>query len=381
LIPRDVMISLGLNRLEKEEEIQRYQFKRLVSSAKNVYLLYQDRYDTQKSRFIEELIWKSQLKMNSLQALPIIRAAFKVTVMPKKEKIKKDAQMITYLSKREYSASSLNTYLQCPLRFYFQYVLGLRQRQDLLDEPAGQDIGIFVHEFLHEAFRLFIGKKPDFSDKFCRDFFALLDRKFAADFEKMRPDAFLIKEVLTFRMARFLENEKTRGVEELLGLEQEFRGSLSAGKHSFNFKAIIDRIDYLGGQNALIIDYKTGSVDMMPEGSLDKLGRLSFTREAIKESIKSFQLPLYLYLASGQARYKEMILNACLYSLRDAGSGRAIARLFKDDDYTQKQEIMDIYLKAVSAMLLEMVNPEIPFEADESDSRFCALCPFVNMCR
>ena len=33
LIPREVMLSLGLNSLEREEEIQRYHFMRLISSA------------------------------------------------------------------------------------------------------------------------------------------------------------------------------------------------------------------------------------------------------------------------------------------------------------------------------------------------------------
>ena len=45
LIPREVMISLGLDQMELEEEIQRYQFMRLLSSAKDVHLIYRESKD------------------------------------------------------------------------------------------------------------------------------------------------------------------------------------------------------------------------------------------------------------------------------------------------------------------------------------------------
>ena len=51
LVPREVMISLGLNRLEKEEEIQRYQFKRLLSGARKVYLIYEESSKKEKAGF------------------------------------------------------------------------------------------------------------------------------------------------------------------------------------------------------------------------------------------------------------------------------------------------------------------------------------------
>ncbi|MCM8823642.1 MAG: hypothetical protein NC822_03095, partial [Candidatus Omnitrophica bacterium] len=66
LVPREVMVSLGLNRLEKEEEIQRYHFMRLVSSAKNVYLVYEENSQKEKSRFIEQILWEKQREMRKL---------------------------------------------------------------------------------------------------------------------------------------------------------------------------------------------------------------------------------------------------------------------------------------------------------------------------
>jgi len=69
------MLSLGLGRLEKEEEIQRYQFNRLISGARNVHLIYEENQEKEKSRFIEELWWKKQQEARKLDVITRSRRA------------------------------------------------------------------------------------------------------------------------------------------------------------------------------------------------------------------------------------------------------------------------------------------------------------------
>lgn len=379
LIPREIMISLGLNRLEKEEEIQRYQFRRLIASAKNVYLIYQDRSDREKSRLIEELIWEAQKKTNSFDALSVPHAGFKVKVLPKSLEIKKDPKLIEFLGGYEYSSSSINTYMHCPLRFYYQYVLGLRQKEDLLEEPEGADIGNFIHELLEGAFAKFIGSRPYIGEEFKKEFFVSLDKKFAEDFEKkMRSDSFLIKEIIDFRMKRFLEHEKKRDVRGIICLEGTFRGKIKFSGRAFKFKAIIDRIDRLADGSILIIDYKTGNADIMPRLDTDKAEAPDFTREALRDSVKSFQLPLYVYLAANDGKYSDTKINACLYSIKDL----SLNQLFKKgEEPADTAKLMDLYLKALGSIIKDILNPKIPFKADESEAYRCDNCPFFYLCR
>jgi hypothetical protein len=117
LIPREIMISLGINRIEKEEEIQRYQFTRLVRSAKTAHLLYQKRNEKEKSRFLEEIIWEKE-KESGLGSVQVPQASFNVKVLPKRLEIEKTPDTVKFLKEMSYSASSVNTYLWCPLRFY-----------------------------------------------------------------------------------------------------------------------------------------------------------------------------------------------------------------------------------------------------------------------
>ncbi|MCX5712947.1 MAG: PD-(D/E)XK nuclease family protein, partial [Candidatus Omnitrophica bacterium] len=174
LIPREIMISLGINRIEKEEEIQRYQFTRLVRSAKTAHLLYQKRNEKEKSRFLEEIIWEKE-KESGLGSVQVPQASFNVKVLPKRLEIEKTPDTVKFLKEMSYSASSVNTYLWCPLRFYYQYVLGLKEKEELLDEPEGKDVGTFIHELFEAAFSKFINKRPCIDKTFKDVFFAMLD--------------------------------------------------------------------------------------------------------------------------------------------------------------------------------------------------------------
>ncbi len=118
LIPRDVCLNLGLRIVENEEEIQRYQFRRIISAAKNVHLVYEENPEKEKSRFVEELIWQMQKKKNAFDAVPIPQVNFSVNVLPARTEIKKTKEMVEALRGFMYSASSIDTYMQCPLQFY-----------------------------------------------------------------------------------------------------------------------------------------------------------------------------------------------------------------------------------------------------------------------
>jgi inactivated superfamily I helicase len=96
LVPREVMMSLKLDRLELEEEIQRYQFMRIISSAKNVHLVYQEREDKERSRFIEELAWEEDKKVGRHAGLPVERAGFAVTIGAARREVPKTPAMLAF---------------------------------------------------------------------------------------------------------------------------------------------------------------------------------------------------------------------------------------------------------------------------------------------
>jgi len=380
LIPRDVMIQLGLNRLEKEEEIQRYQFMRLVASARRAHIFYQERDTCEKSRFVEALVWEKEKEEKDIGALRPSAGAFRIRVTPLEARARKQKAHAVFLKEMCFSASSINTYMNCPLRFYYRYVLGLQEKEGVSEELEASDIGTFLHSFLERVFAPFVGRKPVVNRAFRKIFFEELDRSFGAELRKrMRSDAFLVQEVIRFRMEQFLENEAKRGIKEIVALEKEVTGDVRLDGEGFRFKARIDRVDRLDDSSLLVVDYKTGSVDRMPAGP-GKLENFPFERRAIRKAVKSFQLPIYFYLIQNVAGAEA--LNAGLYHLRDVSKDGGIRTLFDETETMEdRARGMSFYLKALEAVMRELLNPAVAFEADPSDASYCRMCPFSCLCR
>jgi len=362
LIPREVMISLGLDRLELEEEIQRYQFMRLISSAKNVHLVYQESRDKERSRFVEELIWEEQKREGSLVGTPVTQPSFQVSVKPQKKIVEKSPEVISFLKNRSYSASSINMYLRNPMDFYTNYVLGLKEQEDLLDEPDARHVGIFIHELLEECFKRFLGKKPKIDGVFRRFVQNCFEKRFDMTFSKqMKSDAFLLKSVIAERLNQFLDQEQfneERQVDKILYLESRFDDVISLPVGDVKFRYVIDRVDQLKDGTIMIVDYKTGSADVMPK-AFDQIERLELSRTSIQENIKSFQLPLYFYYLDRQ--FPDQPINAALYNLRTLD-----LKKFVDPKHAvDRQAINKVYLNALNFLMAEIFDPDVAFEDDE----------------
>ncbi len=377
LIPREVMLRLGLDRLEKEEEIQRHQFMRLIASAETVHLVYEESSQKEPSRFIEELLWARQKSSKKLDAVSIPRAVFEVQLLSRQKEAFKKSEHVAFLGRMVYSPSSVDTYLDCPFKFYHQYLLGLREKENLLAETEAAEIGTFIHELLETAFAVFRNRKPVLDERFKRGFFALLDEKFAREFEeKGRADAFMLKQTILFRMERFLKAESRREVSEILDLEREFTGMVVISREHA-FKARVDRIDRMEDGSILVVDYKTGIVEV--PRCTPELEAGGFSREMIRGAVHSFQLPVYLYFIDREFPGKRT--NACLYAIRDVDRNAGLVKLFKTEaDVKNKERFMKVFFQALEFILDEIADPDVPFTADRSNPRVCEYCPFSALC-
>lgn len=372
LIPREVMLSLGLNRLEEEEEIQRYQFMRLINQAKNVHLIYKQDEQTPKSRFIEELLWQQQQETKRLEALTIKRANFTATIAKKEEVINKTPEMIEYLKKSVYSASRLDVYLHCPLKFYYQYVLGLKEKDDLLEGPQERQVGTFIHELLETCFKPFLGKKPIIDEQFINDFFMTMQDKFERQITpRMRSDAFLLKGIIKARLEKFLKAERERELLKILAIEERNCGTIYIDSEPVLFTYTVDRLDQINHDELMIIDYKTGGSDISVR-KLKDLSAMDFNRQEIKDKLRSFQLPLYYYFF--KQRMPEFKINAQLYNLRNLTQKFFISQ----EDLTQADKVLDISMQALHCILKEIFNLAIPFTA-QREEQYCNHCPFRHL--
>lgn len=360
LIPREVMIKLNLDRLELEEEIQRYGFMRLMASAQNVHLIYQHTNDKVRSRFVEELIWEKEQRQGAIGAVDIIRPCFEVSIQKKQRSVPKTREVMDFLKSFTFSASSVNTYMRNPYEFYCQYILGLKEKDDLLEDPQSRHIGTFIHNLFEQAFKGFIGKKPVIDHTFEKFFYKIYETQFAEKFAKAkRSDTFLMETVLRTRLEYFLKQEAKRcqQVEKVLYIERRFEQALTLAKRPVRFSYRVDRVDQMQDGTILILDYKTGSVDPMPQ-SAETIEQMELTRTNIRDHIHSFQMPLYVqYLVE---QYPGKPVDAALYQLRSMDLNYFLRQYPRENI----SPILSVYQRALEAIMAEIFNPEIPFIDD-----------------
>lgn len=361
LIPREVMGQLDLDSLRLEEEIQRYQFMRLISSAKTVHLICQKSREKEPSRFLEELVWEKQVRDGRADPFPTVRAGFAVRADQRPRAARKTPAMIAFLKDFSYSASSVNAYVANPYTFYINYVLGLRLREDLLDEPDAAMIGNFMHGFLEELYKPFEGTKPDFGDMFEQRLWSVFNRRFEETLlRRMHAEAFLVRGVMEHKLRAFLaaERERAAAMGSILGLEKEYISRITLASGSFRFKARIDRIEEDDSGGILVLDYKTGGADDVPPPVLTLPPDAG--RREIFETVGSFQLPLYVHMMA--EAYPGRRVEAGLFSLREAKI-RTISR--DKTPMPAPDEFLVPYKQALDHIMAEILDPIQPFVDDE----------------
>ena len=199
-----------------------------------------------------------------------------------------------------------------------------------------------------------------------------------------------MKTIMETRLIRFLdeETERLRDVtEEIMFIEKQFedRIALACGPMAFVYR--VDRVDRFKDGTIMIIDYKTGSRDVMPK-AIDKIATLPLSRvpigtielrsasarhfprdsriEAIRDNVISFQVPLYFHYLNKQ--FKDRPINAALYNLRTSELKTFIGdrpHLGVCPPVPSREQIDAVFMRALDFVFAEILDPKVPFVEEE----------------
>jgi ATP-dependent helicase/DNAse subunit B len=182
-------------------------------------------------------------------------------------------------SARQVSASRFEEYAKCPYYFFLKRIMDLNawEEQGKVEGMDPLERGLVIHAVLETFLRGMCGEA--FVSTPLEQLWQALESTALALLEKSRPAgaAELLWEVerdaLVSMLKSWLEFEKNRAADGLLAssferafgqfnLEQQFPAlRVTAGKHTFDFRGRIDRIDISqDGKRARVIDYKTGTL-------------------------------------------------------------------------------------------------------------------------
>lgn len=394
ILPVGLRRILGLSDYKDRESLYAYNFFRLINGASISHIIYNTGEDLEgkniKSRFVEQLIWEIEKAKGILPPDKKDVISFNLKFkQPRPLLIEKSEENIDIIKKIKFSPSSLDTYIKCPLRFYYQYILKLMAPEDVEESPDRKTIGNIIHQTLQRFFEDYIGKTLTIDKDAEKKMTIILMETIEGHYGKISEDGnlLLLYEIGKYRLKNFLRAEKQRTkdmsiqiqeLEEFYGGKGKKTGTVinidSSGAVTIRGK--IDRVDKIR-EEYLIIDYKTGSSSKPPSIKNVLEEEISSPREFMKKYIKSTQLPIYILLYTNSGKdidYK--YIDAGLYTIQDAKLNTLFS---KDKEY--KTEFMEKFIEALTLLFKEMFNSDIPFAPDTDDANNCKNCPFISMCK
>lgn len=401
-IPYNLRKGFGLPTREHQDSIYAYYFYRLIQRAKNITLVYNNNSQGVKSgemsRFLTQLKFSRSFKIQEKNVRSDVQISTSSSI-----KIEKDKRTMEELLRRSgtqdkdtyLSPSALNCYLDCSLKFYFRYIAGLKEPEDMSEEIDYQFFGTIFHKAINLLYAPFVGRQVKETEivKLTGDkekINAAVEKSVAEEFhfsssQTNRPNPggrnLVVIEILKKYLVQILKVDMQYLPFEILFLEKKFSTILQptyeGRKINVRLGGTIDRIDRSEGR-VRIIDYKTGSGELSYSG----LGDL-FKRGEKKRNGAVFQTFLYALLVSDELA--DQVLIPGLYYIRDLynegfdyhiqckDSGKLISVV---DEF---QSIKNEFEKHLTELLDEILNQEIPFSQVEDDE-ICGLCPYRKIC-
>ena len=378
-LPFKARQMLGLPTYQDREEIMSYYFNTLISGAREAHLFYIENDEKERSRFVEKLLWERQKREGKRDAKSYVKTIqYSINLGKKNPRpINKTEEMIRFLKEYPFSATSLNTYLYCPLQFYYEYVLGLREREIVSGELEKEEIGSFVHQVLYDYFKGKTGSVLSEKDMNIREFEKVIEKQFEEKYGKdPAGEMFLLRNQIERHLKDFIRHYQVPKLREfqteILGLEQR----IDVVRDSFRLGARLDRIERRR-ERIVIIDYKTSANKNYLAINYDKLDLKN--RDSWIEAIGSLQLPIYLITYSTLSGEKPADIDCMFLLLGKARIDTDIeVPLFKDE--AEFKENFENLTRIILSLLREAVDPETPFMPTIDQKNSCGRCAYGYIC-
>jgi ATP-dependent helicase/nuclease subunit B len=379
LLPLAVRQVLGLPGPKEHEAVTRHHLDHLMAGAAESHLFYVSAEEEAPSRFIARMVWEREQAECRLDCVPVRSVELRLEPpRPSAIAVPKDEAVLERLRRLRYSATALDAYLACPLRFYCQYVLGLRERDTLEDAVEGRSVGLVLHAAMERILQPRLGKVLDAraGEALQGGVVAAVDHAFQSRGWEKRGERFLVHQLLADRIRGFLEREAAEG-----WTPRQLEFELTARLAGLEFYGRIDRLDERPGSAgpcSRILDYKSGQAKaFLGKTRTRKVLEPFRSREELRQArAGSLQMPLYAWLAH-EARgldYDRMIV--ATVSLRYDEPATLFYNLEDPGRFMR-----EVAVPTLEHLLAEILDPAIPFVADDSSSAVCRHCAFDSFCR
>lgn len=399
-IPHSLRKGFGMTTIEHKNSLYAYYFYRLLQRVENATFLYNTSTNGgnkgQMSRFLMQLLVETGIDVH----LKDLRSSIDVA-LPQSFNIKNTEKANSVLRKKydkrtnpdamSLSPKMLNMYIKCPMSFYYSYVLGLKQSDDMDDGIDNRILGLILHAALE---RIYDEKKGELTNS--GELEDLLNNKekledvveesFRKVYFKEKGKEKIVytgRQLLLKMVVRsYVENVLTYDKENfapfsIVGVEDNsYSHDIEVDGMLFSMTGTIDRLQSDKDGRWRIIDYKTSSKpDKICFPSISYLFTDGFSdKNKCKYLEYALQVLLYAYICTVE-KGREVVPS--LFFVR---SNKDIVNLNCDKSFIESispdmcAEIEENLTALLHSIFSAESFPQTPFP------HHCTYCPFKGFC-
>ena len=397
-IPYNLRKAFGLTTIEHKNSVYAYYFYRLIQRAETVTMMYNTSTEGlnrgEMSRFMLQLLTESPqaIRREQLEAgqSPAHEREITVVKTPEIYQLLVDNYANPQQDDWYISPSALNTYLNCPLSFYYKYVARIRKPEEVSSEIDNAVFGSIFHEAAEKLYKDLTahGNVINATDleKVLKDkprLYAYVDNAFKHLFFQIAPHERAAyngtQQINRSVIIRYLENLIRYDLKHvpftLVAVEkvetETFQVPVANQKLQVKVGGTIDRMDSKDGV-LRIIDYKTG-------GQIPKATDMDAIFAGKKRDHRIFQTFLY---ASVMCHKQALKVSPGLLLIH-----RAASNDFTTDILLDKVPVSDFsqldadFRKRLQALLTEIFDQNKPFQQTQYRPDACRWCDYAQLCK
>ena len=392
--------AFGLPDYKHQEAIYAYYFYRLIQRSERIFLVYKNRTDGPQTGEVSRYILQLRMENGMTVEERSINFGLNLPEPVSMEVVKDDSimeKLNTYLdetSDKYLSPSALTTYITCPLRFYYRYILGLKEIEEATEEVDSPLFGSILHQAMYQLLSGFVGKEISESQlaTMAKDKGSIskaVDAAFRIEFMKGEKEGdlqllgrnLIVKDVVESLVCKMLTLDAKRAPFTIVELEEKHTERISFPLNrktpSVAIGGMVDRLEQADG-TYVIIDYKTGAYK--DKGIFSKVEDL-FNPEYIGKQKEVFQTLLYSRVVNN--RFPQSRVRPALWFVRQPDSDYRPGVFFKDmkniNPVTAFSDFEEEFNQNLGTLLGELFNEAVPFvQTAVADS--CKNCTYKNVC-
>lgn len=398
VIPYNLRKAFGLPGADDQEAMYAYYFYRLVQRSKRVTATWSTVREGisggELSRYGFQLKYRSRCKVKertldfpfgSHQVMPILIPSGKLI----------SEQLLAANRDKPLSPSAIISYMQCSLRFYYRYIAGLKEADEVSEDIDRQRFGTLFHKAAENLYHPLLHKTLDdkgweqlaHSEERIRESIlkAFATEYFKVDQEEWRQlpiegQAMLIQATVREYIRNLLEVDRMGGPTWLHALELECETSLEVPVNGvmtpLRIGGKVDRVDEQGGK-IRVIDYKTGSLQSsaLAFTSLDEL----FAPEVKKLKKEVVQALIYAFILR-RGTFRGSAVTAVIYSILNLRDEKFRVYVEMNKNPVAVEAIEHELEEHLRTLLGEIFSQESVFRQTPFKER-CDYCPYNVLCR